>query len=189
MKSAVPNWLRRRTSHELSRPFYSWVLTCQAFDLEWGWRWPCCDRDQYLVSMITKSLTYEKQQRLYHNKVKLSLTPFQGLGNRARNCKMDYSLNLIRLGWSTASELGLNWALTQESKGVTADRQNVLIRILTDVKALRLLRLVSWCRCLTEDGCADYLNNYWKPRSFAFQPTGWRHILIAIGAFIINYYC
>ena len=139
MKSAVPNWFRRRTSHELSGPFYSCVLTCQAFDLEWGWRWPCCDRDQYLVSMITKSFTYEKQQRLYHNKVKLSLTPVQGLGNRARNCKMDYSLNLIRLGWSTASELGLNWALTQESKGVTADRQNVLIRILTDVKALRLL--------------------------------------------------
>ena len=37
-----------------NRPFYSCVLSCQAFDLEWGWRWPCCDRDQYLVCMITK---------------------------------------------------------------------------------------------------------------------------------------
>ena len=36
-----------------NRPFYSCVLSCQAFDLEWGWRWPCCVRDQNLVSMIT----------------------------------------------------------------------------------------------------------------------------------------
>ena len=36
------------------RPFYSCVLSCQAFYLEWGWRWPWCDRDQYPVSMITK---------------------------------------------------------------------------------------------------------------------------------------
>ena len=35
-------------------PFSSYVLSCQAFDLEWGWRWPCFDRDQFLVSMITK---------------------------------------------------------------------------------------------------------------------------------------
>ena len=37
-----------------NRPFYCCVLSCQAFDLEWGWRWPGCDRDQYLVGMITK---------------------------------------------------------------------------------------------------------------------------------------
>ena len=37
----------------VNRPFYSCVLSCQAFDLEWGWRWPCCVRDQNLVSMIT----------------------------------------------------------------------------------------------------------------------------------------
>ena len=36
------------------RPFYSCVLSCQAFDLEWGWRWPCCDGDKYLVGMVTK---------------------------------------------------------------------------------------------------------------------------------------
>ena len=38
----------------LNRPFYSCILSCQAFDLEWGWRWPSYDRDQYLVSMVTK---------------------------------------------------------------------------------------------------------------------------------------
>ena len=38
----------------LSKPLYSCVHSCQAFDLEWGWRWPCCDRDRCLVSMITK---------------------------------------------------------------------------------------------------------------------------------------
>ena len=27
----------------------------------------------------------------YHNKVTLSLTPVQRLGNQVRNCKMDYS--------------------------------------------------------------------------------------------------
>ena len=70
------------------RPFYSCVLTCLAFDLEWGWSWPC-DGDQYLVSMITKSFTFEKQQGLYHSKVTHSLTPVQRLGNQACNYKMD----------------------------------------------------------------------------------------------------
>ena len=51
----------------LNRPFYSYVLICQAFDLEWGWSWPCCDRDQYLVCIITKSFTFEKQQGLFHH--------------------------------------------------------------------------------------------------------------------------
>ena len=46
--------------------------------------------DQYLVSMITKSFTFEKQQGLYHNKVTLSLTPVQRLGNQAHNCQMNY---------------------------------------------------------------------------------------------------
>ena len=46
--------------------------------------------DQYLVSMITKSFTFEKQQGLYHNKVTLSLIPVQRLGNQARNCQMNY---------------------------------------------------------------------------------------------------
>ena len=73
-----------------NRPFYKCVLSCQALDLEWSWSWPCCDRDQYLVSMITKSFTFEKQQGLYHNKVNLSLTPVQRLGNQTHNCKMDY---------------------------------------------------------------------------------------------------
>ena len=72
-----------------NRPFYSCVLTCLAFDLEWGWSWPCCDGDQYLVSMITKSFTFEKQQGLYHSKVTHSLTPVQRLGNQAHNYKMD----------------------------------------------------------------------------------------------------
>ena len=32
----------------------------------------------------------EKQQGLYHNKVNLSLTPVQRLGNQAHNCKKDH---------------------------------------------------------------------------------------------------
>ena len=69
-------------------------FTVQAFDLEWGWRWTCCDRDQYLVSMITKWFAFEKQQGLYHNKVTLSLIPVWRLGNQAHHCKMDYSATL-----------------------------------------------------------------------------------------------
>ena len=65
------------------------LLNCQAFDLEWGWRWPCCDRDEYLVSIITRKFAFEKQQDLYHNKVTLRLTPIKRLGNQPRNCKMD----------------------------------------------------------------------------------------------------
>ena len=73
------------------RPFYFCVLSCQAFDLEWGWRWPCCDRDQFLVSMISNQFKFDKQQCLYHNKVNLSLTSIQRVGRQAGNCKMGYS--------------------------------------------------------------------------------------------------
>ena len=74
----------------VNRPFYSCVLGCQAFDLERGWRWPCCGIDKYLVSITTRQFTFEKQQGLYHNKVNLSFTPDQRLGNQAGNCKLDY---------------------------------------------------------------------------------------------------
>ena len=37
-------------------PFYSCVLSFQVFDLEWGWRWPSCDIDQYLFSILQTSL-------------------------------------------------------------------------------------------------------------------------------------
>ena len=77
---------------KMNGPFYSCALSCQAFDLEWGWSWSCCDKDQYLVSMITKSPAFEKRQSLYHNKVTLSLTLVQRLGNQACNCKVDYWL-------------------------------------------------------------------------------------------------
>ena len=33
-------------------PFYSCILRWKVFDLEWGWEWPCCDKDQCLDSMI-----------------------------------------------------------------------------------------------------------------------------------------
>ena len=74
-----------------SRQFYSCVLSYQAF--EWGWRRPCCDRDQYLVCMIKKKFTFEKQQHLYYNKVTVSLTPVERLGNQATNCPIDYSFS------------------------------------------------------------------------------------------------
>ena len=73
-----------------NRSFYSCVLSCQAFDLEWGWRWPCSDKDQYIVGMITEWFTFEKQQCLYDNKVTLSHTSNQRLDNQACNCKTDY---------------------------------------------------------------------------------------------------
>ena len=68
---------------------YSSVLSCQAFDLEWGWKWPCCDGDQYQVSMMTKSFAFEKQQRLYHNKLRspLASLPFRGLATKYETVK------------------------------------------------------------------------------------------------------
>ena len=29
----------------LNRSFYSYVLSCQAFEWKWGWSWPCFDRN------------------------------------------------------------------------------------------------------------------------------------------------
>ena len=63
-----------------NRPFYSCVLSCLAFVLERGWRWLCFVRDQYLVSMVSKYFTFEKQQGLYHNRINYSLNPIQRLG-------------------------------------------------------------------------------------------------------------
>ena len=71
----------------LNRPFYSYVLICQAFDLEWGWSWPCCDRDQYLVCIITKSFTFEKQQGLFHNRSPLASLLFKGLATKHATVK------------------------------------------------------------------------------------------------------
>ena len=85
-----------------NRPSYSCVLSCQAFDLEWGWSWPCCDRDQCLVSIITRQCTFEKQQGLYHNKVTLSLTPVERLGNQVHNCKINCRAQLY---WHRAKKI------------------------------------------------------------------------------------
>ena len=62
-------------------------------------RWSCCNRDQYLLSMITKKFTFEKQQHLYQNKVTLCLTPVQRFGNQAHNCKMEYKAMNRIVGW------------------------------------------------------------------------------------------
>ncbi|PFX19591.1 hypothetical protein AWC38_SpisGene16000 [Stylophora pistillata] len=61
----------RKLEEEFNGPFYSCVLSSQAFDSE--------------------------QQGLYHNKVIPSLPPVQRLGNQAHNRKMDYSLRM----WAT----------------------------------------------------------------------------------------
>ena len=41
-----------------TRPYHSCVHSCQAFDFEWGWRGPCCDRDQNLVNPLTLKSDY-----------------------------------------------------------------------------------------------------------------------------------
>ena len=69
-----------------NRPFCSCALSCQAFDLEWGWRWPR-GRDQYLVSVITNWFKFDKRRGLYNNKVNLRLIPVQRLGNQALKVK------------------------------------------------------------------------------------------------------
>ena len=45
-----------------NKPFYSCVLSCQSLNLEWGWRWPCFDRDQYLVSITTRQFTSDSSK-------------------------------------------------------------------------------------------------------------------------------
>ena len=77
------------------RLFYSCVLCCQAFDVEWDWRWPCCDRDQYLASIITRQFTFWKRQGLCHSKATLSLTSVRRLGNQAHNYKMDCCIHVL----------------------------------------------------------------------------------------------
>lgn len=57
-------WCKGRKRPGRKRPFYilhfyitlqkAILLSCQAFDLDRGWSWPCCDRDEYLVIIVTK---------------------------------------------------------------------------------------------------------------------------------------
>ena len=47
---------------------------------------------------------------MYHNKVNLSLTPVQRLGNHACNCKTDYLNHVwVDLGLKTLSVKSLQW--------------------------------------------------------------------------------
>ena len=106
------------TDFHSNRPFCSCVHICQAFDVKWSWRWPCRNRNQYLVSTVTKWFIFEKQQRLYHNKATLSLTPIQRLGNQAHHYDIDYrkkhkgtydALKIINLKWITSKLIFNVW--------------------------------------------------------------------------------
>ena len=79
-----------------NKPFYSCVLSCQAFDLEWGWRWPCCDGDQYLVSMITNLFAFERQQDFYHKRSTLASLLFKGLTTKHTTAKWS---NQVTIHW------------------------------------------------------------------------------------------
>ena len=46
-----------------------------------------------LFVWLKKKFTFEKQQHLYYNKVTVSLTPVERLGNQATNCPIDYSFS------------------------------------------------------------------------------------------------
>ena len=48
-------WLKRDLGSMLRyRPFYTFLLSCLAFEWKWGWRWPCFDRDlpAFLMLML-----------------------------------------------------------------------------------------------------------------------------------------
>ena len=70
-----------------NRPFYSFVLGCQAFNLEWGWRWLCCDRDQYLVSVITKQFTLKSSKVFIITCSSLASLLFRGLATKHETVK------------------------------------------------------------------------------------------------------
>ena len=70
-----------------NRPFYSCLLSCQAFDLEWGWRWPCCDRDQNLVSMITNNLHLKSSKVCIITRSPLASFLFKGLATKHTTVK------------------------------------------------------------------------------------------------------
>ena len=79
-----------------NRPFYSCVLThsCQAFNLEWGWRWPCCDGDQYLVGMITKYLHLKSSNVCNITRSPLASLLFKGLATKHATVKWTTGENL-----------------------------------------------------------------------------------------------
>ena len=55
----------------------------KTFDLEWGWRWPYCDRGQYLVSMITnKNLHLRSSNFFIITRSPLASLLFKGLATK-----------------------------------------------------------------------------------------------------------
>ena len=65
-----------------NRPFYSCVLSFQAFDLEWGWRWPSCDIDQYLFSILQTSLHLKGSKVCIMIRSPLASLLFKGLATK-----------------------------------------------------------------------------------------------------------
>ena len=75
-----------------NRPFYSCVFSDLAFEWQWGWRWPCFDKDHaaFVVLMLTSWHLNEKKQRgLYQSKDTSGLACSHRPGNKA-HCKMTY---------------------------------------------------------------------------------------------------
>ena len=61
----------------------------KTFDLEWGWRWPCCDRGQYLVSMITnKNLHLRSSNFCIITRSPLASLLFKGLATKHVTVKL-----------------------------------------------------------------------------------------------------
>ena len=76
------------SSYAINWSFYSWVPSCLAFDLEWGSGWPCCDRDQYLVSMIKKSNLHLKCSKVcIITRSHLASPLFKGLATKRATVK------------------------------------------------------------------------------------------------------
>ena len=87
-------------------PFYSCVLSCQAFDLGSGWSWPCCDKDQYQVSMITKSFTFQKQHGFFIiTRSSSASLLFKGLATKHITVKWTESNREVTIHRSTVSTL------------------------------------------------------------------------------------
>ena len=54
----------------------------QAFDLEWGWRWPSCDIDQYLFSILQTSLHLKGSKVCIMIRSPLASLLFKGLATK-----------------------------------------------------------------------------------------------------------
>ena len=76
-----------------NRPFYSSLLSCLAFEWKWGWRWPCFDRNDAVLMLISRNLHMKSSKASIKTRSTPASLSFKGQATKHTTVK--WSIGLI----------------------------------------------------------------------------------------------